>query len=145
MSRLRELLISEGILRTARRPSLSERDDIDEQYDDVPRDQKGLLLPRMDGLKKVKKVVVGPKGRHQSPELTREGNRIFKEITGDRYDSYETPRHHPALVWMAETMPDWFQGGAFRVKRVPGGVYEIRRYDSMEWIVTPNSVDWVKI
>ena len=147
MKNLRTIMAEEGF-KIARRPYRSERDDIDEQYGDVPRNERGDLLPAMGDLKKVKMVVIGPRGRYAAPELNREGKRIFKEITGSDYDSYGgkhgTPRHHPALVWIAQTYPGLFAGG-FELVPVPGGVYKIREYDGSEWLETPQSVEWTKI
>jgi hypothetical protein len=146
-TKLRRILSQEGVSpKTARRPSLSDREHIDEQYADVPRNEQGELLPTMRDLKKVKMVVVGPKGKYSDPVLNKEGERIFKEITGSAYfgGSKGTPRHHPALVWIAQNHPRLFTSG-FQLIPVPGGVYEIREYDGMESLWTPQSVKWVKI
>jgi hypothetical protein len=146
MSKLRDILINEGLMpKSAARPYRSQRDDIEEGYGDVPRDMQGRNLPTMRDLKKVKMVVIGPKGRYQEPDLTREGQRIFREITnGKQFDSWSTSRHHPALIWIAQNRPELFVGG-FQLLPVPGGKYLIKNYDSMESLQTPETMDWTQI
>ena len=60
MGKLRDILMSEGILRTAKRPHRSERDDIEEQYADVPRNEQGELA--LTGLYIVRIVVEADSG-----------------------------------------------------------------------------------
>ena len=143
MKNLRKIMAEEGF-KIARRPYRSEREDIDEQLADIPRTDRGERLPEMRDLKKVKMVVIGPRNQYSGPELSRYGQRAFKEITGKEYDSYSTPRHHPALVWIAQNQPGFFQRG-FQLVPVPGGVYKVREYDGSEWLETPQSIDWTKI
>jgi hypothetical protein len=127
------------------RPQLTRRAAVREQVAEM---SDGSGLPEMADLVQKRKVVIGPKG-YGSPDLTPQGERAFKEITGEKFDRYETPRHHPAFVWLAENRPHFFfQYGnkpGFRLIDVPGGVYEVREYDGFESFYTPESVQWVRI
>lgn len=135
------------------RPRMTRRAAVREQVEEM-RSASRPSLPTMEDLKQKRKVVLGPKG-YASPTLTRAGQRAFREITGTDYDEWQTPRHHPALVWMAENVPGYFvpygdkfgyaDTRGFRLMDVPGGVYEIREYDGMESLHTPESVQWVHI
>lgn len=128
MSKLRDILISEGLM---------------------SKSAEGRTLPTMRDLKQVKMVVIGPKGRHREVLLTREGQEVFGEITnGDHFDSWSTPRHHPALIWIAQNRPELFDGG-FQLLPVPGGKYLVKEYNSegryTESLQTPETMDWIQI
>ena len=113
----------------------------------VIEDQDGTLysptgkrLPLLRDLPTPKAVVVHPDFGGFS--LTSAGKRMFEEITGgDKFDSYDTPRHHPALLWLANNeAKDAFRS---KIKVIPvSGDYEIREYDGREWVVTPNDIRW---
>ena len=100
-------------------------------------------LPSNGSLPQPLKVVLGPKS-YSGPELTRAGERAFEEMTITKYSSWKTPRHLPALVWLAENRPHFFVD-APRVIPVPGGEYEIREYDGWESLHTPESVKYIRI
>jgi len=97
-------------------------------------------------------VVIGPQNQYTSPELHGFGRQLFFVLTGEEYDEQETPRHHPALVWLAENYPDMFKDGRgwgytppVRVCPVPGGVYRIEDYDGKESLVLPDRQEWTVI
>jgi hypothetical protein len=127
------------------KPAMRSRAAINEQMAEM---SPSSSLPEMADLPQKLKVVVGPKS-YSAPALTREGARAFKEMTGEKYDELKTPRHHPALVWLAENRPGYFYSylkePGFRLYDVPGGVYEIREYDGWESLHTPESIRWVRI
>lgn len=129
------------------KPQMTRRAAVREQVEEMGGASRSSL-PAMEDLKQKRKVVIGPEG-FSSPTLTPLGKKAFKEISGTDYDDWSTPRHHPALVWMAENAPGYFHnysfGPGFRVVDVPGGVYEIREYDGYESVHTPDSIKWVRI
>ena len=93
--------------------------------------------------KKVYAVVVS--SEYDEPViLTSEGEREFKYLSGERYTT-STPRHHPALIWLALRRRGAFLGGV-TVEDVPGGKYLIERgAGGYEKVVTPQDRGWVTI
>ena len=127
------------------KPQMTRRASIHEQVAEM---SPSSSLPEMADLPQKLKVVVGPKS-YASPTLLREGARAFEQMTGQKYDELKTPRHHPALVWLAENRPAYFYSylkePGFRLYDAPGGLYEIRDYDGWESFHTPDTIQWVRI
>ena len=80
------------------------------------------------------------------------GRQVFSALTGETYDKKSTPRHHPALVWIAENHPHLFKDGRgwgnnppVRVCPVPGGIYRIELHDVYEQLIVPTDNDWTFI
>ena len=80
------------------------------------------------------------------------GRQVFFALTGETYNEEKTPRHHPALVWIAENHPHLFKDGRgwgnnppVMVHSVPGGIYRIELFDVYEQLFLPDQHDWTVI
>ena len=56
-------------------------------------------------------------------------------------------RHHPLLVQCIEELGEEANGRftKFKVVEIPGNLYKIRACDGLEWVETPDSIDWTVI
>lgn len=125
------------------RPKPTRRAALEEGLGETPQTYE---LPFSETLKQQKKVVVGGQMDFKGAELNREGALAFASMTGgEEYDAFTTPRHHPALVWLAENRKHFFTSPKIRVLAVPGGKYEIREYDGAESLFTPETIKWTVI
>lgn len=121
------------------RPQMARKAAIREGLLDLPS-MKGL--PRLESLRLERAAVV-------DPEMTPIGLIAFEEIAGEKFNYFETPRHHPALVWLARNRPDLFKYDDI-LFAVPGGVYRIRREGKWEHVETPEEgfddvKPWIRI
>jgi len=86
------------------------------------------------------------------PSMTEEGEALFKQITGEDFSFEETPRHHPALLWLARHAPQvWTKHAVFgrplrRVVAIEGGVYALHLDETCrEQVRLPSDIAWVTV
>lgn len=121
------------------RPQMARRAAIQEGLRDLPS-MKGL--PRLETIKQERAAVADPRMKPL-------GKLAFEEISGEVFNHYETPRHHPALVWLARNRPEFFEYENI-LYPVPGGIYRIVRSGRWEVVETPDDASdsdkpWVRI
>ena len=99
-------------------------------------------------------AVLGPADKHHGAALNGIGRVVFEELAreeyGEEHDGDPTPRHHPVLLWLAEHHPvffshDYTRGKPVRIVDVPGGKYSLEEYDGREYLLTPETMQWVSI
>lgn len=58
---------------------------------------------------------------------------------------YRVPRHHPLLVECVETLGAAANGShaELRVGLIEGNRYMVREYDGLEWLETPDTLNWI--
>lgn len=63
------------------------------------------------------------------------------------YPYYDAPRHHPLLIQCVEELRDKASGflAELIIKEFEGDIYRICEYDGLEWVETPNDIDWVNV
>jgi hypothetical protein len=129
------------------RPSRSQQQDLDEHWADQPRDSAtGELLPELRDLPKKKAVVINR--QFGGFGLSKRALAMFNAITGKKVAwADDIPRHHPALIYVVETLGRAANGSSAKLLVVPvsGGKYIINEYDGMENVRTPGSIDWISM
>lgn len=56
-------------------------------------------------------------------------------------------RHHPLLIQCVEELGEEANGrfAKFKIVEIPGNLYRILEWDGLEWVETPDSIDWIVI
>ena len=79
--------------------------------------------------------------------LSPQARQMYTELTGQKFDRWEVPRHDPALVQVVEELGQAANATAasLQVVTVEGNRYWIEEYDGCEICHTPESIEWVVV
>ncbi len=72
---------------------------------------------------------------------------MYKEIKNEEllgFDAYNIPRYDPILVQVVETLGKDASArfADLQITEIQGHLFRIQEYDGMEWIETPENIDW---
>lgn len=79
----------------------------------------------------------------ENPKDNTRNNPLYHKYFYDR----SLPRHHPILIQCIEELGEKANGNFANLKiaEFEGDLYRIQEYDGMEWIETPNDINWINV
>ena len=89
----------------------------------------------------MQKIVINK--QHGGFGLSVEGEALFKELTGEDFDSFAVYRDDEALVKVVEQLGKKADGpySSLKIVEIPDGVeWEIGEYDGAEWVAEKHRV-----
>ena len=79
--------------------------------------------------------------------LSEEAQKQLDTHKGKHISEYDIPRHDKDLVAIVEELGDKASDkyADLEIAQIKSNKYNIREYDGMEYVETPDSIDWVVI
>jgi len=85
--------------------------------------------------------------------LSKKAIALLEAVMGEEVDDWDFRpgekygRHHPALIWVVETLGSEANGHVAKlaVEKISGSKYRIDEYDGAESVLTPSQMRWISI
>ena len=79
--------------------------------------------------------------------LSKKASKMYKELKSKEligFDSYNIPRYDPILVQVVETLGKDANSrySDLQIVEIEGPRFRIQGYDGLEWVETPENIDW---